>query len=108
MSLHRPTPRMEPDPKLLAFVNERSDVPAAVRERAAFFVFFSQTIYPKLEEQRAALGVGRRNGDAASFQLPITSSVFLPNGSCASDPASPPCLSASLRYRTAQRSRVNS
>jgi len=55
MSLHRPTPRMEPDPKLLAFVNERSDVPAAVRERAAFFVFFAQTIYPKLEEQRSAL-----------------------------------------------------
>ena len=55
MSLHRPTPRMEPDPKLLAFVNERSDVPAAVRERAAFFVFFSEVIYPKLQEQRAAL-----------------------------------------------------
>jgi len=55
MSLHHPTPRMEPDPKLLAFVNERSDVPVAVRERAAFFVFFSQTIYPRLEEQRPAL-----------------------------------------------------
>lgn len=55
MSLHRPTPRMEPDPRLLAFVNERSDVPVAVRERAAFFVFFAQTVYPKLEEQRSAL-----------------------------------------------------
>jgi transposase len=55
MSLHRSTPRMEPDPRLLAFVNERPDVPAAVRERAVFFVFFAQTIYPKLEEQRLAL-----------------------------------------------------
>jgi len=55
MSLHHPTPRMDADPKLLAFINERSDVPAAVRERAAFFVFFSQTIYPNLEEQRPAL-----------------------------------------------------
>ncbi len=55
MSLHRSTPRMEPDPRLLALVNERPDVPAAVRERAVFFVFFAQTIYPKLEEQRSVL-----------------------------------------------------
>ena len=55
MSLHRPTPRMEPDPKLLAFVNERSDVPAAVRELAAFFVFFAQTVFPHLETYRARL-----------------------------------------------------
>lgn len=55
MSLHRPIPRMEPDPRLLAMVNERPDVPDVLRERAAFFVFFAQTIYPKLEEQRPAL-----------------------------------------------------
>lgn len=55
MSLHRPTPRMEPDPRLLALVNERPDVSVAVRRRAAFFVFFAQTIYPQLEERRAAL-----------------------------------------------------
>jgi len=55
MSLHRPTPRPEPDPKLLAFVNERPDLPAVVRERAAFFVFFAQTLYPKLEELRPTL-----------------------------------------------------
>jgi transposase len=55
MSLHRPIPRMEPDPRLLAFVTERPDIPAAVRERAAFFVFFTRTIYPLLEEQRSVL-----------------------------------------------------
>jgi len=55
MSLHRPIPRMGPDPRLLALVNERPDVSVAVRQRAAFFVFFAQTVYPQLEEQRAAL-----------------------------------------------------
>jgi hypothetical protein len=46
---------MEPDPRLLAFVTERPDIPAVVRERAAFFVFFTQTIYPLLEGQRTML-----------------------------------------------------
>jgi len=46
---------MEPDPKLLAFVTERPDIPPVVRERADFFLFFSQSIYPVLEEQRTAL-----------------------------------------------------
>jgi len=55
MSLHRPIPRMEPDPKLLAFVTEHPDIPTVVRQRAAFFVFFTQTIYPLLEEQRPIL-----------------------------------------------------
>jgi transposase len=55
MSLHRPIPRMEPDPRLLAFVTEHPDIPAVVRERAAFFVFFTQTIYPLLEGQRTTL-----------------------------------------------------
>ena len=55
MGLHRPIPRLEPDPRLRAFVAERLDVPAVVRERAAFFVFFAQTIYPLLEGQRTTL-----------------------------------------------------
>jgi len=55
MGLHRPIPRTEPDPRRLAFVLERPDVPVVVRERAAFFVFFAQTLYPELERQRPVL-----------------------------------------------------
>jgi transposase len=70
MGLHRPTPRTEPDPKLLAFTTERSDVPAVVRDRAAFFVFFAQTVYPVLE------GLG-----------PMLDSLYCPtNGRPAEDP----------------------
>jgi hypothetical protein len=46
---------MEQDPDLVEFVCRRSDIPAAVRDRAAFFEFFADRVYPLLEEQRSAL-----------------------------------------------------
>ncbi len=55
MSLYRATGSREADPKLLAWLTEEPAVPAVVRERAAFFVFFAQTIYPQLEAQRPVL-----------------------------------------------------
>lgn len=55
MSLSRRPPRLEADSKLLAWISGRPEVPAVVRERAAFFVFFAQTVYPQLEERRPDL-----------------------------------------------------
>jgi transposase len=44
-----------PDPVLLAQFAERAGVPKAVRQRADFFMFFAQTVYPRLTQYRRAL-----------------------------------------------------
>jgi transposase len=43
-----------PDPALLAQL-QSSAAPKAVRQRASFFVFFANTVYPELAKQRPAL-----------------------------------------------------
>jgi transposase len=84
MGLHRPTPRTEPDPKLLVFVTGRADVPVAVRKRADFFVFFTRTVYPVLEGLR-----------------PVLDSLYCPtNGRPADDPV---CLMGVLLLQFIER-----
>jgi transposase len=55
MSLPRNLPPTEPDPELLALLEQDERIPVAVRRQAEFFVFFSETIFPLLERYRDRL-----------------------------------------------------
>jgi len=44
-----------PDPALIERFSAQAGVPKAVRQRAEFFVFFAETVYPRLTEYRPVL-----------------------------------------------------
>jgi len=55
MSLPRHLPPTEPDPALVALIEQLDRVPKAVRRQAAFFMFFAKTVFPLLEQYRERL-----------------------------------------------------